>query len=139
METSAREPSAVEPLFDRLGGAAVIGRIVARFYERVAEDARLRPLYPDELAPARERLAAFFEQWTGGPRRYEELRGHPKLRLRHLRFGIGAEERDAWMRAMTAAVHDEHLDGTVEAEFLDACGKTASFLVNRGGLAISGH
>ncbi|MCL9795699.1 globin [Frankia sp. AgKG'84/4] len=91
--------------FDAVGGEPTFRRLVARFYEGVANDPVLRPLYPeDDLAGAEERLRLFLIQYWGGPSDYQELRGHPRLRLRHAPFSIGTAERDAWLVVMRAAV-----------------------------------
>ena len=71
--------------YDEVGGAPVFHKIIARFYEEVAADPVLRPLYPEEdLGPAEERLRMFLEQYWGGPRTYSDQRGHPRLRMRHV-------------------------------------------------------
>jgi hemoglobin len=103
-----------QSFYDAVGGEPTFHRIVARFYEQVASDDVLRPLYPDQdLGPAEERLRLFLMQYWGGPATYSELRGHPRLRMRHMPFRIGGAERDAWLRAMRIAVdeaglQDEH-------------------------------
>jgi len=100
--------------YDEVGGHETFRRIVARFYELVAEDEILRPLYPEEdLGPAEERLRMFLEQYWGGPRTYSDQRGHPRLRMRHMPFRIGFLERDAWLRCMHTAV------ASIEAQTLD--------------------
>ena len=97
--------------YDEVGGAPVFHKIVSRFYEEVAKDEVLRPLYPEEdLGPAEERLRMFLEQYWGGPRTYSERRGHPRLRMRHAPFKIGPVERDAWLRCMRIAVDEAGLD-----------------------------
>ncbi len=71
----------------------------------------LRPLYPEaDLGPAEERLRMFLEQYWGGPGTYSELRGHPRLRMRHAPFRVGPAERDAWLSHMRAAVDSLDLD-----------------------------
>ena len=91
--------------YDDVGGAPVFHKIVSRFYEEVAADPVLRPLYPeDDLGPAEERLRMFLEQYWGGPRTYSELRGHPRLRKRHMPFKVDPAARDAWLRHMRDAV-----------------------------------
>jgi hemoglobin len=90
-------------LYERVGGDEYFHSLVARFYEGVEADPVLRPLYPEDLGPARFHLAEFLVQYWGGPRRYSEQRGHPRLRMRHP-FPIGRAERDAWFRHMTEAV-----------------------------------
>ena len=52
----------------------------------------------------------FLEQYWGGPRTYSDLRGHPRLRMRHAPFVIGPRERDAWLAAMRTAVDGAGLD-----------------------------
>ena len=59
------------------------------FYEGVATDEVLRPLYPEEdLGPAEERFAMFLVQYWGGPTTYSDTRGHPRLRMRHAPFAV---------------------------------------------------
>lgn len=91
--------------FEEAGGSETFRLLVERFYEGVAADPILRPLYPEEdLAPAAERLTLFLIQYWGGPSTYSESRGHPRLRMRHAPFVIGVAERDAWLRHMRSAL-----------------------------------
>lgn len=92
-------------LYERAGGSPFFEALVARFYDGVAEDPILRPIYPDaDLAPARHRLTLFLIQYWGGPRTYDAERGHPRLRMRHFPFAIGPRERDRWLLHMRAAM-----------------------------------
>ena len=92
-------------LYAIAGGMSFFERLVGRFYDGVAGDPILRPLYPEEdLAGARRRLTLFLAQYWGGPRTYDEERGHPRLRMRHFPFAIGPSERDRWLVHMRAAL-----------------------------------
>jgi hemoglobin len=92
-------------LYAIAGGMPFFERLVGRFYDGVATDPVLRPLYPEEdLAGARRRLTLFLAQYWGGPRTYDEERGHPRLRMRHFPFAIGPEARDRWRFHMRAAL-----------------------------------
>jgi hemoglobin len=94
-------------LYDAAGGMPFFESLVGGFYDRVAVDPVLRPLYPEpDLAGARHRLTLFLAQYWGGPRTYDAERGHPRLRMRHAPFAIGPRERDAWLSAMRAALAD---------------------------------
>ena len=74
-------------LYDRVGGMAFFEDLVGRFYAAVADDPILRPLYPEaDLGPAQRRLTLFLAQYWGGPRTYDDERGHPRLRMRHVPF-----------------------------------------------------
>lgn len=93
-------------VFEVVGGQSFFDALVERFYARVELDPTLRPLYPDDLEPGRRALALFLGQYWGGPPVYSEEKGHPRLRMRHAPFRIDAVARDAWLRAMLAAVDE---------------------------------
>ncbi|MDQ6879607.1 MAG: globin [Candidatus Dormibacteraeota bacterium] len=119
-------------VYEAAGGEATFRLLVERFYARVAEDALLRPLYPDEdLASATERLTLFLIQYWGGPQTYNEQRGHPRLRLRHQPFAIGQAERDAWLRHMTAAVDSLGLAAGLRKALLDYFETASTAMINQ--------
>ncbi|GAA2817032.1 globin [Saccharopolyspora taberi] len=102
--------TSLETFYEQVGGEQTFHRIVARFYQEVARDELLRPMYPEEdLGPAEERLRLFLMQYWGGPHTYSDRRGHPRLRMRHAPFKIGLAERDAWLRCMRIAVDEADL------------------------------
>src|SRR5436309_14472233 len=109
----------MESLYEAVGGAPVFRQLVDRFYEGVAMDPILRPLYPDEdLTAAKDRLRMFLEQYWGGPTTYSDERGHPRLRMRHAPFVIAELERDRWLRYMRAAVDAAGPDDAERDELL---------------------
>jgi hemoglobin len=119
-------------VYEAAGGEASFRLLVERFYARVAEDALLRPLYPDEdLASATERLTLFLIQYWGGPQTYNEQRGHPRLRLRHQPFAIGQAERDAWLSLMTAAVDSLGLAPALRKALLDYFETASTAMINQ--------
>lgn len=90
-----------QTLFDALGGHPFFSRMVAGFYEQVKQDDLIGPMYPDDdWEGAEDRLRWFFEQYWGGPRTYQEERGHPMLRRRHFPFPIGQAEAERWLELM---------------------------------------
>jgi hemoglobin len=117
-------------MFERVGGQAFFDVLVDRFYEGVAGDPVLRPLYPDDLSEPRAHLAAFLAQYWGGPPHYSEERGHPRLRMRHAPFVITDLERDAWLRHMRAALEAAGLSPEDHAEMVDYFVMAANTLVN---------
>ena len=91
--------------YEAVGGEQTFTRLVRYFYQSVAKDPILRPLYPDEdLAAAEDRLRLFLMQYWGGPQTYNSQRGHPRLRMRHAPFHIDPMARDAWLTHMRDAV-----------------------------------
>jgi hemoglobin len=93
-------------LYERVGGDAFFVRLVDAFYDGVATDAVLLPLYPErpDLTGARHRLTLFLIQYWGGPTTYSDERGHPMLRMRHMPFHVGPVERDRWLHHMFCAI-----------------------------------
>nr|WP_143174484.1 globin [Streptoalloteichus hindustanus] len=122
---------APENFYLAVGGEQTFRRIVARFYQEVARDELLRPMYPEEdLRPAEERLLLFLSQYWGGPHTYSERRGHPRLRMRHAPFKIGPLERDAWLRCMRVAVDEAGLDEERRAQLWSYLEMAANSLMN---------
>jgi hemoglobin len=118
-------------LYDRVGGTAWFEALTERFYNAVAADPVLRPLYPSDLAVARKWLCGFLIQYWGGPADYSEQRGHPRLRMRHVRFAIGPAERDAWYGHMAASVKAGALSAADERQMLDYFAEAATHLTNQ--------
>jgi hemoglobin len=120
--------------YDAVGGHETFRRLVEVFYAGVAEDPILRPLYPEEnLGPAAERFRMFLEQYWGGPRTYQEQRGHPRLRMRHAPFRVASAERDAWLRRMRVAIDSLDLPPEQAAVLWDYFENAAQFMVNTPG------
>ena len=111
---------ATTTLYERAGGMPFFERLVGRFYASVNTDPILRPLYPvADLGPAQRRLTLFLAQYWGGPRTYDDERGHPRLRMRHAPFAIDVAARDRWLSLMRAALAAEDPPTEVAVE-LDA-------------------
>ena len=120
----------VTTLYDLVGGEPVFRQLVADFYRGVADDPVLRPLYPEDLGPAEERLRMFLVQYWGGPGTYSEQRGHPRLRMRHVSWVVGERERDAWLTHMSAAVARLEVPEDARAAIWDHLERAAYSLVN---------
>jgi hemoglobin len=118
--------------FEAVGGEETFRRLVGRFYQLVADDPELRPVYPSrDLGPAEEHLRLFLIQYWGGPGTYSEQRGHPRLRMRHAHFAIGEAERDAWLRNMRTALDELGLDEPLDTQLWDYLVMAAQSLVNQ--------
>jgi hemoglobin len=107
-------------------------RLVAAFYRRVRSDELLGPLYPPaDWAGAEERLRDFLVGRFGGPQRYIERRGHPRLRARHGGFPVDEAARDRWVELMGAALDEVRLPAEAESVLRPFFEETATFLRNR--------
>jgi hemoglobin len=126
-------------LYEAVGGSPFFAALVDRFYEGVEHDPVLLALYPDrsDLVGARRRLTTFLVQYWGGPTTYNDERGHPRLRMRHLPFHIGPAERDLWLGHMRAAIDAVTDDDAVRTILRDYFEPAAEHLRNDTGLPIS--
>lgn len=107
-------------------------RLVAAFYRQVPADDVLGAMYPrHDLAGAEERLREFLIYRFGGPQRYIEQRGHPRLRIRHAPFAIGQAARDRWMQLMNNALSEAALPPEVESMLREFFEGVATFMINR--------
>lgn len=120
--------------YDEIGGFETFRRIVARFYEGVATDPVLRPMYPEaDLAPAEHRFLLFLVQYWGGPTTYSDERGHPRLRMRHAPFAVDLDARDRWLGHFRAALDSVDLTPEQDQRFWDYVTHAANFMVNTTG------
>lgn len=118
--------------FEQVGGEDFFRALVDDFYLGVSTDPVLRPMYPEgDLAAANDRLRMFLIQYWGGPGTYSELRGHPRLRMRHAAFHIDPTARDHWLQHMMTAVKNRKLPEPLENELTEYLVQVAHFLVNQ--------
>lgn len=119
--------------YERIGGEAVVRRLVQRFYyymDNLSEVQKVRDMHTD-LNVAEEKLFMFLSGWMGGPGLYAEKYGHPRLRMRHLPFPIDELARDQWILCMTRALDDVVEDQALRDELLQALYKIADFMRNQ--------
>jgi hemoglobin len=122
-----------QSFYDEIGGMPAIERIVARFYEGVATDEVLGPMYPPEdLADgsAARRLTLFLAQYWGGPTTYSQERGHPRLRMRHAPFAVTPTAAQHWLRHFRAGLDEAGLTPEQDAKFWGYVTYAAQFMLN---------
>lgn len=117
-------------LLDRVGGPGVVDRIVGAFYVRIEADSYMRSIYPEDLEPGKEKLKLFLVQWLGGPPKYSDLYGHPRLRLRHFPFVIDELAAGKWLRYMRQSWVEEGVPEEVVGIVFERFGPLAHHMVN---------
>jgi hemoglobin len=124
------------PMFERIGGAVTIDRLVERFYDRMdslPEAQQIRAMHPADLGPTKHVLKRYLTEWTGGPKLYSPEKGSPRLRQRHLRVPIDAAARDAWLICMRGALSATIEDDEARRELDGALSKLADWMRNQAG------
>jgi hemoglobin len=97
-------------------------RLISEFYRQVPHD---------DLEAAEERLRDFLVGRFGGPMRYVEQRGHPRLRMRHARFPVDQAGRDRWMQLMRTALDKAAFPVAVRSLLEQYFEQTATSMINR--------
>ena len=105
---------------------------MAAFYQQIPGDDILGPMYPkDDLEGAELRLREFLIQRFGGPDRYSQARGHPRLRMRHAPFPIDQAARDRWMLLMDNALAQTQLPESASVVLRRFFADAATHMINR--------
>jgi len=122
--------------FVRIGGAQSVDCLVEAFYarmDRLLEARGVRAMHAPDLTAIKDVLKRYLGEWMGGPKLYSQERGHPRLRMRHIRFRIGEAARDAWLSCMGGALKEVVADESLRAELYAAFAKLADWMRNDPG------
>jgi hemoglobin len=131
-EDTATPPTAATP-FEWIGGETQVRALVDHFYDLMDIEAgyrELRLVHGSTLEDARQKLFWFLCGWLGGPQHYTERFGHPRLRMRHMPFAIGIQERDQWLACMDQAMVETGVDPALRERLNQSFFQTADWMRN---------
>jgi hemoglobin len=117
-------------VFELVGGESTFERLVNVFYDRIAEDSVLRPMFPADLEAGKHWQKLFLMQFFGGPAHYIEERGHPRLRMRHQPFVIDQTARDHWLNHMLAAMAEVGIQEPAYSVMREYFERASTFMIN---------
>ncbi len=133
IERMSTAPLSEGEVYARIGEDG-FARLVRAFYAQVPGDDILGPMYPaDDLEGAEARLRDFLVGRFGGPPRYMEQRGHPRLRMRHMPFAVDMAARNRWVQLMDAALAEAALPPEAVAVLQPFFHHMATFMINTSG------
>ena len=118
-------------VYEAVGGRRYFERLVEKFYDGVESDPLLRPMYPPDLTRSKLNMVDFLGQYWGGPTRYSDRKGHPRLRMRHAPFPVDEAAKLAWLGHMESAI--DQTDGSsaeVRSAMVDYFQMAANHLIN---------
>ena len=99
--------TAVPSLYDWAGGSEALNRLTIRFYEHVARDALLAPVFAHMGADHPAHVAAFLGEVLGGPAAYSgEHGGHPHMIRQHLNRHLTQDRRRQWVQLLLATADE---------------------------------
>jgi hemoglobin len=117
-------------IYELVGGDPTFQKLVDIFYARVEQDTLLRPMFPEELEAGKQWQFLFLTQFFGGPARYQEQRGHPRLRMRHFPFPIDQTARDHWLEHMLRAIDEVGIPEPARSEMRSYFERGSTFMIN---------
>lgn len=117
-------------LYEKIG-AEKLKKLIHDFYQGIRKDELLSPMYKNDFEAAEERLFLFMVQYLGGPDLYNQERGHPRLRMRHVVFPINEEAKMHWLNNMEEALQKSEIEAADKDFLRNYFEQTAEFLKNR--------
>lgn len=130
--SSTRPWGEAETPYEAMGGDVVVRQLADAFYDIIEQESPvLHAMLPRDTSGSRQKLYEFLSGWTGGPALYWEKHGHPRLRMRHVRFPIDQAAADEWSRCMTQAVESLSIGDQVTSFLTEQLGIAAQSLLNR--------
>lgn len=119
-------------VYEAVGGRPYFERLIDAFYRGIESDELLRPMYPEDLTQSHLNMVDFLGQYWGGPTTYSDRKGHPRLRMRHVRFPIDEAATNAWLTHMRNAIEaTEGASEEIKAGMNDYFVMAANHLLNR--------
>ena len=91
-------------VYEWAGGAEAFLRLTDVFYDEVAKDPILAPVFAQMSDKHKEHVAIWLGEVFGGPKGYtEELGGYPAMLGHHLNLGLTEEQRSRWAALIAAS------------------------------------
>ncbi|AJY73786.1 globin [Paenibacillus beijingensis] len=118
-------------LYELIGGAPTIRKIVESFYPKVQRDELIGPLFKGDITAVMEKQYQFLTQFFGGPALYSDQHGHPMMRARHLPFPITPERAEAWLGCMRSALVDIGMPDELRGIVIERLSGPAHHFVNQ--------
>jgi hemoglobin len=102
-------------LYDWMGGQETLERLTTRFYQNVAADPLLAPLFAHMDHEHPRFVAQFIAEVFGGPRDYSAQRGgHPHMIRAHLERHLTESQRRRWFDLMLSTADEVGLPADPE-------------------------
>lgn len=124
METS-------KSLYELLGDERLL-ELLRNFYNKVFDSPVIGPLFNQtEKSTIMDKQFCFLTQFLGGPPRYNEKYGIPKMRLRHMPHEITEKGRDEWLRLMKESIEQLDWDRHLKVALYNCFPQVADHMVNK--------
>ena len=94
----------MKTMYEKLGDER-LQQLVDAFYAQVFTNPIIGDLFKNsDQETVKDKQYCFLSQYLGGPLRYFEKYGNPKMRMRHAPHKIDEKAKDEWLRLMKNAI-----------------------------------
>ena len=119
----------MQTIYERLGDEN-LEKLVDKFYNKVLADDRIKDLFQTDIKEVKSKQYMFLTQFFGGPPRYAEVHGHPKLRMKHFPHKVTLDGANAWLECMAEAISELPIDESFQEEIFQRFPHAARHMVN---------
>ena len=120
----------VKTLYELIGDNR-LQELINSFYAKIFENPLLSPLFNKTNAETiKDKQYRFLTQFLGGPPRYIEKYGPPKMRQRHLPHAITVEAKDEWLKLMNESIQELDLEDNLKTALYNCFPQVAQHMVN---------
>lgn len=106
--------------------------LINSFYAKVFESPVIGPLFNQiDAETIKDKQFRFLSQFLGGPQRFSEKYGHPRMRMRHMPHAITMDAKDEWLKLMKASIEELEMEAELKEALYNCFPKIAQHMVNR--------
>lgn len=116
-------------LYDQLGDEN-LSLLVNRFYDQVMVNDEIKHLFQTDIDEVKRKQFMFLSQFLGGPSRYANEFGHPRMRMRHMPHKITPKSALAWLECMKIAVESLDISQDLKVSIFQRFPNVAAHMVN---------
>lgn len=120
----------IQTVYEMVGGEPTFRKLVNTFYAKIEADVTLRQIFPDDLEQGKQWQKLFLMQYFGGPTEYNEIRGHPRLRMRHFPFAIDRNAGQLWLKYMLESIDETGISDPARSIMRDYFERAAVHMIN---------
>ena len=118
-------------LYEQIGDNQ-LHTLLNSFYAKVFSSPVIGSLFNQtEMDSIKDKQFRFLSQFLGGPQRYTEKFGHPKMRQRHAPHAITDIAKEEWLKLMKLSIEELDMEEDLKVALYNCFPRVAAHMVNR--------